>query len=148
MPAHRATFRVYYEDTDAGGVMYHARYLAFAERARTEALRAMNLFPAALAAAHGIHFAVTRAAIDFRRPFRLDDAVEVATVPLERRAVSLVLRQQLHGPLGLHAEATITLAAIRMPEGRPARLPPDWTRILDRWSASEPIGEHGKVSLP
>ncbi|MBE7211763.1 MAG: 4-hydroxybenzoyl-CoA thioesterase, partial [Gluconacetobacter diazotrophicus] len=43
MPAHRCCFRVYYEDTDAGGVMYHARYLAFAERARTEALRSLEL---------------------------------------------------------------------------------------------------------
>ena len=93
MPAHRCAFRVYYEDTDAGGVMYHAQYLAFAERGRSEALREAGVPATALLERHGIAFVVRRLQAEYLRPLRLDALVTVETALRERRAASLRLRQ-------------------------------------------------------
>ncbi len=76
MPArgpHRYPVRVYYEDTDAGGVVYHAKYLHFMERARSEALRDLGVPHTDLIANHGLGFVVRRAEIDYAAPARLDD---------------------------------------------------------------------------
>ena len=70
---HRYSFRVYYEDTDAGGVVYHANYLRYAERARTEALRDQGIPHADLVGQFGLMFMVHRAEIDYQRAARLDD---------------------------------------------------------------------------
>src|SRR5690606_20285001 len=70
--------RVYWEDTDAGGVVYHAQYLAFLERARTEWLRALGYGQEPLRVDHGLVFAVRAMRIDFRAPARLDDALDVS----------------------------------------------------------------------
>ncbi len=130
MPPHRASFRVYYEDTDAGGVMYHARYLAFAERARSEALRDAGVPAALLAERHGIVFAVRRLSVEYLRPLRLDDLVTVTTEPLERRAASARLRQMLIADAGPAATLELTLAAIRMRDLRPVRIPEPWADVL------------------
>jgi acyl-CoA thioester hydrolase len=71
------TVRVYYEDTDAGGVVYYANYLKFFERARTEWLRAAGFEHQQLAAGHGLQFVVARIECDYRRPARLDDVIEL-----------------------------------------------------------------------
>ena len=76
---HRIRIRVYYEDTDAAGIVYHAAYLAFAERARTEMLRCLGLDHATLRARFGLVFTVRRCSIDYRAPARLDDLLEIAT---------------------------------------------------------------------
>src|SRR5882757_6079492 len=90
---HRACFRVYYEDTDAGGVVYHANYLRFAERARTEALRDIGVPHAELVEQHGLMFMVRRVKLDYLGPARLDDSLMVITHPLEVGAASTTLRQ-------------------------------------------------------
>ena len=130
MPAHSTAFRVYYEDTDAGGVMYHARYLAFAERGRAEALRSTGAASADLMAEHGIALVVRRAAIEYLRPLRLDDLVTVTTAILDLRAVSLRLRQTLESPAGTAAEIAITLAVVRLRDMRPVRLPEPWIAAI------------------
>src|ERR1700734_1676991 len=71
--------RVYYEDTDAGGVVYHANYLRFAERARTEALRDFGIPHTELVSQHGLMFMVRRVKVDFLDASRLDDSLEVVT---------------------------------------------------------------------
>jgi acyl-CoA thioester hydrolase len=76
---HLYPVRVYYEDTDAGGIVYHAAYLHFAERARTEMMRLTAVGHGALLAEHGVQLAVHRCSLEFRRPARLDDALVVAT---------------------------------------------------------------------
>jgi acyl-CoA thioester hydrolase len=76
---HELAVRVYYEDTDAAGIVYHANYLKFAERGRTELLRSLGFDHRRLAQAHGLVFAVARCAIDFMRPARLDDLLHVRT---------------------------------------------------------------------
>jgi acyl-CoA thioester hydrolase len=82
--AHRYGLRIYFEDTDAGGVVYHANYLRFAERARTEALRAMGLPHSEMMEKHGIIFVVRRVALDYQRPARLDDWLTVETMRQSR----------------------------------------------------------------
>ena len=74
---HRFTVRVYYEDTDSGGIVYYANYLKFAERARTEMLRLAGINQTEMASRYGMSFAVRDCAIDFRRPAHLDDLLEV-----------------------------------------------------------------------
>ncbi len=93
MTPHRLALRVYYEDTDAGGVVYHARYLAFAERARTELLRELGVAHADMQRTQGVIFVVRRVKMDYLRPARLDDLVTVVTEPLELRGATALLRQ-------------------------------------------------------
>src|SRR5437764_1785090 len=91
--------RVYYEDTDLGGVVYYANYLKFMERARTEWLRALGFAMSAMAREHRCQFVVQRAEIDFRAPARLDDEL-VATVSLVRHGhARLVLQQDIAKPV-------------------------------------------------
>src|SRR5689334_23672771 len=84
--------RVYYEDTDAGGIVYHANYLRFAERARTEVLRDLGVPHADLVRDWKLMFVVRRAKLDYLRPARLDDSLAVVTEPVEMRAAVVKLR--------------------------------------------------------
>ena len=93
--AHRLPIRVYYEDTDAGGIVYHAGYLRFAERARTETMRCLGLEHTALRSRFGLIFAVRRCAIDYLAPARLDDVLEVRTRLERMRGASFDLMQDV-----------------------------------------------------
>jgi acyl-CoA thioester hydrolase len=123
--------RVYYEDTDLGGVVYYANYLKFMERARTEWLRALGFDMSALARDFQCQFVVSRADVAFRRPARLDDAL-VATVRLVRRSPArLVLDQRIaRGPEEL-VHGTIMLACITTETFRPMPIPPSLVRTLE-----------------
>jgi acyl-CoA thioester hydrolase len=121
--------RVYYEDTDAGGIVYHASYLRFAERARTEWLRALGIVHADLLSRFGCLFAVRRCRIDFRRPARLDDALVVATSLIAARGARLELRQDVLRAGELLVGLDVELALLG-PGHRPARLPPDLRTAL------------------
>src|SRR5436305_12639517 len=90
---HRYTVRVFFEDTDAGGIAYHANYLRFAERARTEAMRDLGIPHAELIADHGLMFVVHRVKMDYLRPARLDDLLLVFTEPTVVGGASVTLRQ-------------------------------------------------------
>ena len=95
---HFLPVRVYYEDTDFSGVVYHASYLRFMERGRTNYLRLLGadqrgLFEAVEREAPGFAFVVRSMTIDFRKPARMDDVLEVATAPLEVKGASVVLHQ-------------------------------------------------------
>ena len=87
--------RIYWEDTDAGGVVYHARYLAFLERARTEWLRQLGVHQAALRDEADQVFAIRAMEIDFLAPARLDDELEVSVDAVEVGRASLVFRQSI-----------------------------------------------------
>jgi len=127
---HRYGFRVYFEDTDAGGVVYYANYLRFAERARTEALRKAGIPHAELVANHGLMFMVHRAEIDYVRPAKLDDSVVVETETLEVGGATVTLRQTVRGPEGICADLRIKLACVRIGGNKPARIPPRWREGL------------------
>lgn len=90
---HRFPFRVYYEDTDAAGIVYYANYLKFAERARTEMLRELGVGQRALHEASGVAFAVRRCNVDYMAPARLDDALEVRTRITNLRGAAIEAEQ-------------------------------------------------------
>lgn len=122
--------RVYYEDTDAGGIVYHANYLKFAERARTEMLRAAGIDQSELRDRQGLGFVVRRCTVNYLAPARLDDALEVHCElrALKGAAVEMVQKVCKAG----EDEALVTLdlvVALVDVDGRPRRLPRD---IRDR----------------
>ena len=127
---HRYDLRVYYEDTDAGGIVYHANYLRFAERARTEALRAMGIPHAAMVEQFGLMFVVRRIEVDYQRAARLDDSLTVVTESLDVGGASLVLRQDVRGPGGSCAVLTVRLACVMPGGNKPGRIPPPWRAAL------------------
>ena len=127
---HRYAVRVYYEDTDAGGVAYHATYLRFAERARTEALRDAGIPHAELVRRFALMFVVRRLEVDYLCPARVDDSLTVITEPLAVGGATVTLRQDVRGPDGPCAVLTVRLACVRTGEGRPGRLPPRWRAVL------------------
>jgi acyl-CoA thioester hydrolase len=114
--------RVYYEDTDAGGVVYYANYLRFAERARTELLRAMGIDHRTLLADDGIMFAVRRCEADYVKPARLDDLLEVRTRFGSATGASFWMEQEIRRDDEILTDLKLRLVCIR-PDGRPARLP-------------------------
>ncbi|NGM19378.1 YbgC/FadM family acyl-CoA thioesterase [Roseomonas stagni] len=134
MAAHRYPLRVYFEDTDAGGVAYHANYLKWAERARTESLRAMHLPHALMMERYDAMLVVRRIEVEYSAPARLDDALIVetrlhamgaATLDLEQ----LVLREE-EGKAVLLARLAVGLVCVR-PDGlRPVRIPAPWREAL------------------
>ncbi len=120
----RFPVRVYYEDTDAGGIVYHANYLRFAERARTETLRRLGIEQARLRAEHDVVFVVRRCTIDFRAPARLDDALEVRTRMTGWRGAAIEAEQTVHrqGEEGALVSLDLTIACVNG-QGRPVRVP-------------------------
>ena len=127
---HTYTLRVYYEDTDAGGVVYYANYLRFAERARTEALRELGIPHAALVAQYGLMFVVRRIKVDYLRPARLDASLTVVTEPLIVGGASVVLRQEVRDGALSCAVLEVQLACVPPNGDKPARLPPPWRAAL------------------
>ena len=121
---HRLSVRVYYEDTDFSGVVYHANYLRFLERGRTELLREAGVDQSVLhAGPGGLSFAVRRINIEFIRPARMDDLLTVETATTETRGASLRMGQRVVRGDTLLLTADVHVAAIA--GGKPARLPDD-----------------------
>ena len=124
--------RVYYEDTDVGGVVYYANYLKYMERARTEWLRALGFDMSAMAREHRCHFVAQRAEIDYLRPARLDDQL-VATVRLARAGhARLVLEQDVLRDGQRLAGGRVTLACITTDTWQPAPMPAALKNTLER----------------
>jgi tol-pal system-associated acyl-CoA thioesterase len=117
-PMFSIPIRVYWEDTDAGGVVYHARYLAFLERARSDALRAMGWGQRALQEA-GLVFAVHSMHLDFLRPARLDDLLEVTAEVARVGRASAVFAQRILRGGELLLTAEVKVASLRAGDFRP-----------------------------
>jgi acyl-CoA thioester hydrolase len=120
--------RVYYEDTDRGGVVYYANYLRYFERARSEWLRSLGVNQERMAAEQGLGFVVARAEIDFRAGARLDDLLAVTVQPVEVKRAYLWLAQEARRADGqVCAAARIQVACVRqgarLSGGRPQPLP-------------------------
>ncbi len=128
---HRLHVRIYYEDTDAGGMVYHARYLAFAERARAELLREAGVPHEELVRTEGLIFVVRRIKMDYLRPARLDEMLTVATEPLLMGAATATLRQDFAVGDRNVARMDVQLACVRGADGRPCRIPPRWRAALE-----------------
>ena len=138
---HCYRLRVYYEDTDAGGIVYHATYLRFAERARTEAMRDLGVPHADLVRECNLMFVVRRLKLDYFRPARLDESLDVVTQPLALRAATVTLRQEIRSGLGPCASAEIELACVDTADGRAARIPPRWRAAFEGMLAALPAAE-------
>jgi acyl-CoA thioester hydrolase len=123
--------RVYYEDTDAAGVVYHANYLKFMERARTEWLAQLGFPLAELEAAHGIVFVVTHVDIAFRAPARLGDLLSVGVRLSDCGRASLVAVQDIHRDDESIVAAHVTLACVSRPAFRPVRIPSPLLEMLN-----------------
>ncbi|MEP7208993.1 MAG: tol-pal system-associated acyl-CoA thioesterase [Casimicrobiaceae bacterium] len=121
--------RVYYEDTDAAGVVYYANYLKFMERARTEWLSALGMEVAALAQEHHAAFVVHRLAIDYMRPARLGDRLDVGVALAEVGRSRLIVGQDVTHRGAVVTRATVTLACLDPHAWRPTRIP---AALLDR----------------
>lgn len=129
---HRYAIRVYYEDTDAGGVVYHATYLRYAERARTEALRDIGCPHADLVREYGMMFMVRGLEVDYQRGARLDELLTVETEVLQVGGATTTLRQTVRNKDGIRAVLTVRLACVQVGRDRAGRIPPLWR---DRLSA-------------
>jgi len=116
--------RVYYEDTDAAGIVYYVNYLKFAERARTEMLRLIGREQQQMMEKDGVAFAVKSARVEYFRPARLDDALAVRTGLVEVAGASLKVRQRIFRGAELLVDLLIRLAVMDR-SGRPVRLPAD-----------------------
>lgn len=116
--------RVYYEDTDAGGVVYYVNYLKFMERARTERLRALGFVQSQLAG-ENLLFVVHSAQVRYLAPARLDDELEVSAEVTELNRASLVFRQQVRrvGDAVLLCEGQVTVACVRADSFKPRAIP-------------------------
>jgi acyl-CoA thioester hydrolase len=140
--------RVYYEDTDAGGIVYHANWLRYFERARTDWLRALGATHRRLAADDGVLLVVRDLAIDYRLPARLDDELRVQVHVIGLRPARLRLRQQAFLVDGTEplVRAELTVAAVAVHSQRAAGLP-RW--LLPRISpAVEPSGPPSPAAEP
>lgn len=128
--------RVYYEDTDVGGVVYYANYLKFAERARTEMLRMIGFSHSDMIQHEGLSFAVRRCEADYLKPAAFDDALEVHTGNIDMEAASLWMDQGIRRGGDELARLRIRLACIA-DNGRPARLPAGLKQALQPFATSE-----------
>ena len=131
---HLFPVRGYYEDTDLSGIVYHANYLRWFERARSDMLRLLGIDQRAAAEAGEGTYTVAELTIRYHAPARLDDAVTIATRATEIRAASVRLRQRALRMDGrdheLLAEAELRVGFIG-PDGRPRRQPPAWRASFD-----------------
>jgi len=126
---HRHRVRVYWEDTDAGGVVFYANYLKFFERARTEWLRTLGFGQQRLKEEHGLMFVVSHTAVDYRRPARLDDELELTVSLRHTGRVALTIAQQALRDGELLAEGLIRIGCVDAGTLKPQRIP---TPILER----------------
>ncbi len=124
--------RIYYADTDAGGVVYHGKYLELAERARTEALRDAGIPHAAMLADHDRSFMVRRVNLEYLRPARLDDLLTITTEPGSETAATLSLRQVFsHAGGAVLAVLDLELVCVSAVTGRPCRVPAAWRGLRE-----------------
>lgn len=127
---HICPVRVYYEDTDAEGIVYYANYLKFAERGRTEMLRAAGVAHPRLWAEHGVGFAVRHMTADYLKPAKLDDELAVHSRLLEIRGASMKAEQIVRRAEEDLVRLTVRLACIDR-SGKPRRLPEIFRTALD-----------------
>ena len=129
-PRHLFPVRVYYEDTDLSGLVYHANYLRWFERARSDMLRLLGIDQRAAVEAGEGHYAVAEINLRYLSPARLDDALVISSEAAEIRPASVRLRQRALREGNLLAEAAVRVGFIS-PDGRPRRQPAAWRAAFD-----------------
>lgn len=127
---HSIEVRVYYQDTDAGGVVFHAQYLAFFERARTELLNAAGVDLARLADERGVQFMVHQLSVKYHRGAKLNELLSVSAEVVRIGRASLDFRQSVERAGERLVEAEVGLAIVERQRMRPARMPPELEQAL------------------
>ena len=122
--------RVYYQDTDAGGVVYHAQYLSYMERARTELLNEAGIDLARMAEVRGVQFMVASLEAKYHRAARLNELISVSAEVVKIGRASLVFRQLVERGAELLVEAEVALAVVDRRRMRPARMPAELEQAL------------------
>ncbi len=136
MAVHRQAVRVYFEDTDAAGIVYYANYLKFAERARTDMLRDLGISHAEMLTRDGLVLVVRRCEIDYLKPAKLDDLLTIETEAAKLGGASVELRQRVLRGKEILAELTVLVVCIGR-NGRPARIPEYVRGAMPRMNQSE-----------
>jgi acyl-CoA thioester hydrolase len=142
--AHVLALRVYYEDTDAAGIVYYANWLRFLERGRTELLRLLGQEHSVLRQEKSVNWVVRRCAIDYLKPARLDDAIEIVTSVAELRGASVEMHQLARRGADMLVRAELTVACMN-DAGKPVRLPPLARAALAVVSAEAPRSRHIRI---
>ncbi|HEX5125487.1 MAG TPA: tol-pal system-associated acyl-CoA thioesterase [Rhodocyclaceae bacterium] len=130
-PGHRWPVRVYYEDTDAAGVVYYANYLRFCERARTEWLRSVGFQQKNMLAGQGLAFVVSRVEADYLKSAELDDAIEVCSTIDNLGRASVIFRQTVVRGTETLFVARVTVACVDWAKRRPVPLPDTLRSLLE-----------------
>ena len=133
---HHFPIRVYYEDTDAAGIVYYANYLKFAERARTEMMRCLGVEHATMRREDGVFLAVRRATIDYLGPARLDDELQVTTRMVGAAGATVSLAQEVRRGDTVLARLELLIACLTT-AGRPCRPPPAIAAALAKISGKD-----------
>jgi acyl-CoA thioester hydrolase len=139
-PDFRWPVRVYWEDTDAGGIVFYANYLKYFERARTEWLRSLGHAQEAMRAEAGVMFIVTDTSVRYRRPARLDDLLDVTVQVQHAGRAQLTVAQQAWRGAELIAEGTIRIGCVDAGTYRPQRIPTSMTFSITRSIPQSPPG--------
>lgn len=132
MSEFRHNFRVYYEDTDAGGIVYYANYLKFAERGRTETLRSIDFSNSELRDKEGLLIVVRKVDIDYLSSARLDDDLTVITEITDVKGSSFWMQQTMETENGVCAVARVLLVCVDEQEGKPMRIPEHLREALEK----------------
>ena len=145
-------FRVYYEDTDSGGVMYYANFLKFAERGRTEALRHLGISQQDLADKSGLFFIVKSCSINYIKSAKLDDTIVVKTLFKKVQQTSALVVQNLHCNGALLAELEVVVVCVKKKSDTnfvPARIPLEIAaKLRQNNKAKDPIAIHHSAAPP
>ncbi len=125
----KSNFKVYYEDTDSGGVVYYANYLKFLERARTDAITSLNFSNKNLKEKFGIYIIVKSCNLNFHKPAKLEDNLNIISKVLEVKNVSIRMKQHIFVNDSMIVEAEILLASVDE-KGKPSKLPVEFKSQL------------------
>ena len=125
----KSRFKVYYEDTDSGGVVYYANYLKFLERARTDAITSLDFSNNKLVEKFGIFIIVKSCNLNFLRPAKLEDNLDIISKVIEVKNVSIKMKQNIFVNDSMIVEAEILLASVKN-EGKPSKLPDEFKNEL------------------
>ena len=131
---HSYKVRVYYQDTDAGGIVYHSKYLDFAERARSELLVEMGVSNKKLIEEEGVAFVLSSASIQYKSPAKLDDVIEVETIVKEMKNASMIMEHRFLVEGQLKVAIEIKLAVINPKDLRPIRMKEDLKNLFMKYN--------------
>ncbi len=125
----KSNFKIYYEDTDSGGLVYYANYLKFLERARTDAITSLDFSNNKLINEYGIYIIVKSCNINFHKPAKLEDYLNIISKILEVKNVSIKMKQNIFVNNNMIVDAEILLASVNK-EGKPSKLPDQFKNQL------------------